>query len=539
MASSSNNVTFVHFSLIFFVMLSVILGVLSYLNITKVTELRQIAEKEKARATERDEQLDNYQQAFKKLQELAGYLETMKADASDQDGAKSPLDRIRQDLATLGEGSKDLRTALLKLVREIDKRQKALDKAAEDYKTQLATLQSQLQQAQNNFNTADSRVQAALSKNTQIIKDLQEKLDNLTVQIRQLQAAKQKLEGDIQAMEDKHKQVVQDYEHKIAQMQNTIALKQDIIDNLLNISFERPDGLIRWVDYNTNLVWINLGSEDKLPERMTFSVYRQDHHGIAHDSDHQHKLKRLMERDTANARNVKFIQDEDTTRTQNDIKGSIEVTRIVGPHLAEARITANDLYNPIRAGDPIYTPLWSPGVEESFAFAIYLDGNTYNGLNRNLLFRMVKAAGAKISTYVDDEGKIVGSGVSGKDKFLVVTDIPDPRGTADPKERKRLENLAASRLTLEQQARRFGVRIVRLSDFLAYIGYRPDRRLWRPGEHSTRKLKAGAHSTTVNETVGRRQSSGQTSGIYSRRGRLKQPKSTGQTSKIFGGTRGY
>jgi len=537
MARSSSNVTFVHFSLIFFVMLSVILGVLSYLNIDRVASLRQKANEEAARAEERDRQLDNYQQAFKKLKELAGYLETMKQDASDQDGGKSPLQRLRADLNRLGEGNANLRAVLHKLLAEIDKRENALEDAGNDYQSKLARLNSQLQQAQDDHAEAERKLNAAQAEVVKIRNDQQEKLRNQRAQILQLQSDKKALQGEIQALEDQQKQIVQEFEKKIRDMEETIALKQRIIDNLLNVSFETPDGVVRWVDNRSGLVWINLGSEDRLPEKMTFSVYRKNHNGIARDSNHRQKLREMMDQD-AGSRKFKDTIPEDFTGTQSDIKGAIEITRIVGPHLAEARILENELSNPIRAGDPIYTPLWSPGIEESFAFAVHLDGVKFSGLDNNLLFRIVRASGAKISTYIDSEGKMAGRGVTEKDKFLVVTDLPDPKTTADPQERKRRENMAAARLTLEQQARRNGVRIVQLSDFLAYIGYKPDRRLWRPGEHSTRQLKAGAHSTTVNQTVGRRQSSGQTSGIYTKRGRIIKPQSSGQTSKIFGGGSG-
>ena len=40
MASSNSNITAVHFSLIFFVMLSIILGVVSYLKINEAAEKR-------------------------------------------------------------------------------------------------------------------------------------------------------------------------------------------------------------------------------------------------------------------------------------------------------------------------------------------------------------------------------------------------------------------------------------------------------------------------------------------------------------------
>ena len=119
-------------------------------------------------------------------------------------------------------------------------------------------------------------------------------------------------------------------------------------------------------------------------------------------------------------------------------------------------------------------------------------------------------------------------------KCLVVGTIPEPQETADPKEREIRSKMSKALYAIEQEAKNKGVRKVRLADFLLYIGFKADRRLWRPGDLSKRTLKAGARSTAVNQIIGRRQSSGQISGIYTKRGRIRQPVSSGQVSKRFG-----
>ena len=50
-------------------------------------------------------------------------------------------------------------------------------------------------------------------------------------------------------------------------------------------------------------------------------------------------------------------------------KGSIEVTHVLGDHLAEARVTDDKLADPILPGDKVYTPLWNPGQKRHFALA--------------------------------------------------------------------------------------------------------------------------------------------------------------------------
>lgn len=93
----------------------------------------------------------------------------------------------------------------------------------------------------------------------------------------------------------------------------------------LDDAAKRHDGRIVKVDNQTRTVWINLGHLDKLQARVTFSVYRKDHRGAA------------------------------------DVTGKIEVTRVLGPRIAEARILEEDPARPIAAGDPINSRLWSAG----------------------------------------------------------------------------------------------------------------------------------------------------------------------------------
>ena len=91
-----------------------------------------------------------------------------------------------------------------------------------------------------------------------------------------------------------------------------------------------------------------------------------------------------------------------------------------------------------------------------------------------------------------------------------------------------------------EEARLRGTRILSLNDFLSYIGYRPQRRLYRPGENRPYNLHQGAHSTaTTGYGPGNRQSSGQVSGLFSRRRPLKKQDeaSTGATSGAYSSER--
>ena len=89
-----------------------------------------------------------------------------------------------------------------------------------------------------------------------------------------------------------------------------------------------------------------------------------------------------------------------------DIKGSIEVTRVLEAHLSEARILTKTSITPMAKGDPIYSPLWSPGHGEAFSVIgiIDLDGDGKD--DRDLFDESVQTAGGTIDNDVDPTGSL-------------------------------------------------------------------------------------------------------------------------------------
>ena len=84
-------------------------------------------------------------------------------------------------------------------------------------------------------------------------------------------------------------------------------------------------GRIARVENDAKVAWINLGDADFIKPRMTFNVYAKDTPGVG--------------------------------RTPADIKGKIEVTRVLDSHLSQARIIEEVPLRPITPGDMIpYSP---------------------------------------------------------------------------------------------------------------------------------------------------------------------------------------
>ena len=117
-------------------------------------------------------------------------------------------------------------------------------------------------------------------------------------------------------------------------------------------------------------------------------------------------------------------------------------------------------------------------------------------------------------------------------KFVVVGDMLKMSEAATQEEKQQVKDMLAHVKSIADEARHSAVRRVNLSDFLSFIGYVPQRRLFVPGlVDRPYDLKSGAASRGVGETVGERKATGKVSSIYTRSKRLKrQPKSTGKTT---------
>ena len=135
-------------------------------------------------------------------------------------------------------------------------------------------------------------------------------------QLQDLNKRLAKAKGDLERVQEDN----QSLEGQLRQKNRELAELQDE-------SFEIPDGEITWVSQQGREAYINLGKLDALRRQVTFSVYDMDANGI----------------------------------TSGKKKGSIEILEVTNDHQARARITDDDVTNPIVKGDVIYSPVWEAG----------------------------------------------------------------------------------------------------------------------------------------------------------------------------------
>jgi ABC-type transporter Mla subunit MlaD len=528
--AAANKPTAVHFSLVFFVMTTLILLVTTYLF--KKGENEALSAKDKA-----DKSLAAKTTEFNQLQSEVSELKTVLGSQLDRvggagDGGQDTvtgamLNAIKQQggpqagttaIQTLAQ----MRTQIDNLTNQVQTLTDSLNNNNKELQAANAAAQARVDMHQQSAQGSEQQLQELIAKRDELVREKDTIIAKWTDDFRSLQAEHQTLKDELDRVRKEKDERIALLETQLDRLNYQVAervrealrsanVTSDLIDYIfgevelvLKERFEQPDGEIVSVDNTARTVWLNIGSQDGLRPQVSFSVYTRDNRGLG--------------------------------RSDRDIKAKVEVTRIKEAHLAEARIIEEDLSRPISPGDPIYSPLWSAGRTEYFAFVGRPDLDEDGASDWDLLMEILRNAGAKRELYVTDEGlrEPANGKLTARTKFLVVGDIDDLiEFSGQPEKMEIARKILDEQEALLDDAKVYGVQVVRLNDFLAYIGYKSQHRLWRPGEDRPFTLQRGAHSASVDETFNDRSSSGQVSELF-RRNRLgRQRESEGTTSGLF------
>lgn len=501
--AAANKPTAVHFSLVAFVMVSLILGVVSYLFWKDAQLAMANATKFENDANAQKTALNVKVAEEADLKNLLGYNFDQMGAANDPNSVIGALNADMQAFGgtfaanTLKATLQAMRTNYDNLLAE----NQTLKDSLNQNRGQLVALETGANNRVDQFKTSQESSETQLQ--TQITKHEQE-ITEKNGEIEQWKKDYNLVQSEKEQLRDEYERYRRENEASMTKLNDQIDFYKDQLEELTKVSFEREDGHIVAVDNTTRTVWIDLGSIDKLRPQVTFSVYTTDHRGIG--------------------------------RGVEDIKAKIEVTRIMDGHLSEARILDEDLFRPIAEGDPIFTPLWSAGRTEYFAIVGRPDLDEDGDSDWDLFREVVENAGAKIDLIVNDEGlrEPFDAKLSARTKFLIIGDMDDPADFSGQPEKQTLaNNILAEQKALIDEARLYGIRVVRLNDFLEYIGWKPQQRLWQPGENKPFNLSSGSQSASVDESYQDRTSSGTTSELFRQNRAGQQKSSDGTTSGLF------
>lgn len=200
------------------------------------------------------------------------------------------------------------------------------------------------------------------------------------------------------------------------------------IESLRKETFEEPDGEIVWVDQSTGTVWLNLGRADGLHRQVTFSVYPADI----------------------------------TNLSKAGKKASIEVTEILGEHRAKADILEDKVSDPVMPGDKIYTPIWTVGQPRRFALAGLLDIDGDEKSDLEIVRNLITMNGGIVDCYLDENGQPRGS-MSGNTRYLVLGEAPTAKGKAET---------IKGYSWMQGEAKRLGIQKITLGELLQRMGWK-------------------------------------------------------------------
>lgn len=384
----------------------------------------------------------------------------------------------------------------------------------------------------NLLNTKIAELDAANKNHENTMKSLTKQVADKEEELRQKEAlhgeqltAREKqideLKAAIRDEQDKFTTLKTQTSRQIEELEEDIRQKRDALIVLTqrareqeDLSFEREDGRVTFVDQNSLTCYVNLGSRDELRVGTTFSVYKKNNSGVGR-------------------------------RSNEDIKGKIEVIRISGDHNAVARIIDQAAGNPLAADDPIYSPIFASGQKLEIAVAGLLDFDGNPGGDRDEFVRLVTGAGAKIVIQVNDEGKLVdqagdelseadpiGSLITEKTRFLIIGDLGEGNVTQDSVKQVLYQKMQQQASKMKNAALNHGVYVISLSSFLEYVGYSRKNVAFVPGNKFPGFLSNGGNSTSVSSAPRRQASMQSVSGIYSKPGR-KPPESNQGVSGLF------
>ncbi len=465
------------------ILLLLVLSVVSFFLYKSSSEATLRADQADQKAQELATELANEEDANARLKELIGFAPTDTEIELATVEAQFESD-MNQYAETYGESERSYRGALSHLSDSLQQKTNALSQEVatnEDLTTRLTQLQQITDAEIEKFSEARAEAEATLASerskfNTDrqgLTEDKEKLLAQKTALANQKQKEIAKLESDVQQE--------QELTQKVAQVNANIASK---LEAFRQPTFERPDGEIRWVNQTNGTVWINIGRLDDLQRRTNFSVYDPKISDVSRDAS----------------------------------KGSVEVTQILGDHLAEARILADEIANPIMPGDLIHTPIWKPGEKQRFALTNGIDIDDDGEDDTTVVRNLIRSNGGVVDAYVNEEGEIVGE-MTSDTLYLVVGDYLTETSS---------EAVIESRTQLETKADQLGVHKISLEELLRRMGWKDVTPVTGYGRYAKEKdLRMNPESTRLQE------SSGIVSGLYRNVKKENVKSSNGAVTELF------
>jgi hypothetical protein len=444
MASRSN--TALHAAVILLILLVVVLGVTTYVFWSSNSQAQGELADAKADVASYESARVNVENAYHLLKVVVG--QQSKYNQTELDGMRERLTTGDAALAAEIEAietkfQQDMQSfpASYADVKDYTTLHVVLFQALKDVNSQLADTQDRERQLnaditqvrnteQTKVTQAEAARQQAFNEKTAAEAQAADQYSKLQDMNRTLITDTGKTVADYKLKLDQSQLEVNSLKANVGLLEQQVASQGTKLRAMTTTKFARADGRIVHVSQEQRRVWIDLGSKDGLRRQQTFTVYGSG------------------EIDFENAKP----------------KGTIEVTAITGPSMAEARIVTDNISDPLLTDDVVFTPVWQPGQRLHFALAGLLDIDGDRKSDSDRIKALIAANGGIIDAEVSEVGARSGK-LTIETRYLVVGERPTD--TSDPM-------AVSAYTTMVSEADNYGVEKISVDKLLSLMGYRPE-----------------------------------------------------------------
>jgi hypothetical protein len=466
-------------TLVCFVLLSIILGVVAYYGYADQATL--IANEKKAKdektSVEKNREYYKFQAALLKAyvglnqskKELTEVLPVLRdqwdgnqLDGDDKAEVVNLVKSLDEKVLGWNKGLKKPETTFMEKISKLEGELKSERQVLLQQKDQIDALKEQLKNERDAYVAQLQKIQEdyAKAKNDNLA-DMKKRADELDTRLKEFATLSDQLGETRRSKEDAvaaEQKKGSRSEAEVRDMKEQILKLQKQLTPVDFLKYDTPKGKIVQVDAKGEAAWINLGSADNVrpQQNLTFSIFSPGTGGKAGQQR----------------------------------KGSLEVVDVLQPHLSMARISevVDPNRHPILAGDVLINPAWSPTHRMHVAIAglIDLKGDGNNHIDE--FMRLLDKQGVIVDAYLDindltikRNGVALKAGEFGmtvKTDYLILGEMPqiEAREIVDinKAENKQVEaktNISSKIVDMEVEAKKVGVTVVPLRRFIALTGY--------------------------------------------------------------------
>jgi hypothetical protein len=462
-------------ALVAFVLLTIILGVTTYMGFADQSELKGKADKEvqDRKTKERNRDWNQFQalqyRAYmghplsqedqETLQSLRGQYEAGTLNKDESDPTKKLIGDLTNYLDQLTRYDKDKKQSLASYKLQLDDLTKklldkegVLQKAIDDHKKDREQLVAAVKAAEAGQADLRNELEKAKKEIADAAKKRYDELDTALKKIEDLLDEATKKSAEVNNFKDEQKKIVD----KLTKEKKDIQNQKDKLQNQVTppnvVDYEQPRGKIVSLDRNGNLAYINLGSADNVHPQLTFAVY-----GVGSSAGGKSKSER---------------------------KAALEVTNVVSANMSVARVVdvTDPNRDPVIPGDLLFNPAWNSGVRQHVAITGFIDltGEAHDDLQE--FMRNLERQNIVIDAYLDLKKRTIVGAVKQETSYMIVGDEPAFDTSSflkeAPDERtQRKREIIDQMSKMKGDAAKVGATIIPLRKFLTLIGYRLPRAL--------------------------------------------------------------